>query len=195
MADQSEQLTLSVGELTNRGESGRGIVRVDTSTMKKIGVKEGDIVEIGGQKKTGAIAVRAYPADVDLNIIRMDGITRKNAGIGVGETVKISKAVVRDAERVVLAPAQKWIDMQIHPQLLKTSLFMRALVKNDIIDPIQAMRESRDQPPDDFFGANPENLFFTPLPGETRLAVVSTIPEGITRVTNYTDIELKPRGM
>jgi len=195
MAETTETVTLSVGELTNRGESGRGIIRIDTSTMKKLAVKEGDIVEIHGQKKSGAIAVRAYPADVGLNIIRMDGITRKNAGIGVGETVKVTKANVRDAEKVVLAPAQKGVIIQMHPELLKKNLFMRPVAKGDIVAPFPVVRQRGNGPFNDFFGVSFEEIFFTPIPGETRLAVVSTFPEGITRINNYTEIELKPEAV
>ena len=195
MGENSDAVVLSVGELTNRGESGRGIVRIDTNTMKKLSVKEGDVIELHGQKKTGAIAVRAYPADVGLNIIRMDGITRKNAGIGVGETIKISKAAVRDAERVVLAPAQKGVIIQMHPELLKKNLFMRPLMKGDIVAPFPVVRHRRDGPFNDFFGVSFEEIFFTPIPGETRLAVVSTLPEGISRVTDLTEIELKPEAV
>ncbi|HLD41552.1 MAG TPA: AAA family ATPase, partial [archaeon] len=169
MAETTETVTLSVGELTNRGESGRGIIRIDTSTMKKLAVKEGDIVEIHGQKKSGAIAVRAYPADVGLNIIRMDGITRKNAGIGVGETVKVTKANVRDAEKVVLAPAQKGVIIQMHPELLKKNLFMRPVAKGDIVAPFPVVRQRGNGPFNDFFGVSFEEIFFTPIPGETRL--------------------------
>ena len=192
---EAESVTLSVGELTNRGESGRGIVRVDTSTMKKLNIKEGDVVEIQGQKKTGAIAVRAYPADVGLNIIRMDGITRKNAGIGVGETVKVLKAVIRDAEKIVLAPAQKGVVLQMHPELLKKNLFMRPLTKGDIVAPFPVVRQRRDGPFGEFFGVSFEEIFFTPIPGETRLAVISTLPEGITRVSEVTEVELRPEAV
>jgi hypothetical protein len=74
MPEKSEPVTLKVGELTNREEFGRGIVRVDTKTMSKIGIKEGDVIEMHGKDVTGALAVRAYPADIGLNIIRMDGM-------------------------------------------------------------------------------------------------------------------------
>ncbi len=192
---ETEAVTLSVGELTNRGESGRGIIRVDNNTMKKLGIKEGDIVEIYGQKKTGNIAVRAYPADVGLNIIRMDGITRKNAGIGVGETVKVSKAIVREAEKIVMAPAQKGVVLQMHPDLLKKNLFMRPLSKGDIVAPFPVVRQRRDGPFGEFFGISFEEIFFTPIPGETRLAVVSTLPEGIVRVGEMTEVELRPEAV
>ena len=47
----------------------KGIVRIDSNFMKEIGVKSGDIVEIKGDKTTVAIADRAYPGDIGLNII------------------------------------------------------------------------------------------------------------------------------
>ena len=73
-----EEITLRVGELTNRSESGRGIVRIDSKNMNSLSVREGDIIELQGQSRTGVIVVRAYPQDVGLNIIRMDGIPRRN---------------------------------------------------------------------------------------------------------------------
>ncbi len=195
MAETEENVTLSVGELTNRGESGRGIVRVDTNSMKKLAIKEGDVVELAGQRKTAAIAVRAYPADIGLNIIRMDGITRRNAGIGVGESIKITRAKVKDAERVVLAPAQKGIVLQMNPELLKKNLFMRPLSKGDIVAPFPVVKQRGGSPFGDFFGVSFEEIFFTPIPGETKLAVVSCRPEGAVRVTDYTEIELKPEAV
>ncbi len=195
MAENEEVVTLSVGELTNRSESGRGIVRVDTNSMKKLGIKEGDVVELHGQRKTGAIAVRAYPADIGLNIIRMDGISRRNAGIGVGEIIKVSKAHIKDAERVVLAPAQKGIVLQMNPDLLKKNLFMRPLAKGDIVAPFPVVKQRGNSPFGEFFGVSFEEIFFTPIPGETKLAVVSCKPEGIVRVTDYTEIELKPEAV
>jgi len=38
------------------------------------------IVEIEGQNKTAAIALPAYAEDEGLQIIRMDGLLRKNSG-------------------------------------------------------------------------------------------------------------------
>ncbi len=194
MSETETYVSLSVGELTNRSESGRGIVRIDTNTMKKLGVREGDIVELKGQRKTGSIVVRSYPADVGLNIIRMDGITRRNAGIGVGETIRVVKAKVKDATKVTLAPAQKGVVLQMNPDLLKKNLFMRPMSKGDILSPFPVVKQ-RGGPFNDFFGINLEDMFFTPVPGETKLGVVSTTPEGIVRITNYTQLILKPEAV
>ncbi|MBI4214593.1 AAA family ATPase, partial [archaeon] len=189
----AEIISLKVGELTNREEFGRGIVRIDSRTMEKLGVKEGDVVELKGQRNTGAIAVRAYPADIGLNIIRMDGLTRRNAGIGVGETIKIRKADVREARKVVLAPIQKGIRLHIDPELIKRNLYMRPVNEKDIITPFPVVRERRS-PFEEFFGMDMEE-FFTPIPGETKLMVVSTEPQGITKITDGTEVEIRPEAV
>ena len=75
----------------------KGIVRIDNTFMQQIGIRVGDIVEIEGERKTVAIADRAYPGDIGLNIIRVDGIVRRNAKTGIGELVKVSKADVKEA--------------------------------------------------------------------------------------------------
>ncbi|NIO19482.1 MAG: CDC48 family AAA ATPase [Candidatus Aenigmarchaeota archaeon] len=198
---KSDDISIKVGELTNRAESGRGIVRIDSKNMSNLGLREGDIIELSGQKKTGAIAVRAYPSDVGLNIARMDGITRMNIGVGVGETVKIKKAEVKEAKKVTLAPAQKGITLMMNPDLLKKNLFMRPVFKGDIISPFPVVKRKTESPFEDFFrsfGIDVEGLgdfSFTPIPGETKLAVVSTQPEGIVKITDMTQVELRKEAM
>ncbi|NIO23176.1 MAG: CDC48 family AAA ATPase [Candidatus Aenigmarchaeota archaeon] len=198
---RGDEINLKVGELTNRAESGRGIIRVDSKNMSRLGLREGDIVELSGQKKTGAIVVRAYPSDVGLNIARMDGITRMNIGVGVGETVKINKADAKEAKKVTLAPAQKGITLMMNPDLLKKNLFMRPVFKGDIISPFPVVKRQRESPFEDFFrsfGIDVEGLgdfSFTPIPGETKLAVVSTSPEGIVKITDATQVELRKEAM
>jgi transitional endoplasmic reticulum ATPase len=198
---EKEPVNLKVGELTNREEFGRGIVRLDTKTMHKLGIKEGDVVRVHGKEMTAAIAVRAYPADVGLNVIRMDGITRRNAGIGVGETIKVSREEPEEAKRVVLAPAQKGIMIHMNPELLKRNLFMRPVTKKDIITPFPVVKQRQRSPFDDVFksfGIDLEGLddfAFTPVPGETKLAVVSTNPDGVVRITEDTEVELKPEAV
>jgi SpoVK/Ycf46/Vps4 family AAA+-type ATPase len=189
------EIGLRVGELTNRDEFGRGIVRVDTKTMKALGIKEGNIVELHGQRKTGAIAVRAYPADIGLNLIRMDGITRRNTGIGVGETIRISKADAKEAKRVVLAPAQKGIVIQMNPENLKRNLFMRPVSKKDIVTSFPIMKQTSGNLFDDIFESFGMSPFGISGIGETKFIVVSTSPEGIVRVTDATDLELRPEAV
>jgi transitional endoplasmic reticulum ATPase len=186
-----EEMKIKVGELTAREEFGRGIIRMDSNTMRKLGIREGDIVEIEGTRKTGAIAIRAYPSDIGLNIVRMDGLVRRNAGVGVGEYVKIRKADVKEARRVTLAPAQKGVVVHISPSLLKQNIYGRPLTKGDVIIPSPVVRRRRHEGSlfEEFFGMNFEEIFF-PVAGETRFVVTNTEPKGIVVVGDITEVEV-----
>ena len=47
---KENEVRLKVGELTERTDFGRGICRLDAKIMQKLGVKEGDVVEIEGKR-------------------------------------------------------------------------------------------------------------------------------------------------
>ncbi len=128
----TEGLTLKVAEAF-QDDVNKGIVRIDSSFMHELGIRPGDIVEIEGARKTVAISDRAYPGDIGLKIIRMDGITRRNSKTGIGENVTVKKADVKEAKKVIIAPAHKGISIQAHPSLFKNGLLGRVLVKGDIV--------------------------------------------------------------
>jgi len=184
-------IKLRVAELTGREEFGRGIARIDYTTMKQLGIKEGEVIEIEGKKKTGVIAIRAYPADVGLNIIRVDGLVRKNCDATIGETIMARKADVKEAKKVVLAPAQKGIIFHISPNLLRQNLRIRPMIKGDIIiaNPVFKMRDRTDDIFSRMFGIDLEEVFM-PMAGEMRLIVTKTNPEGIAQITEFTEVEL-----
>ena len=114
-------------------EAYKGIVRIDSHDMKEVGVHAGDIVEIEGQRKTVGIVDRAYPTDVGESVIRMDGIMRKNAKTTIGERVKVTKASVKEAKKITIAPAQKGMMVQADPAVFQRSLLGRVVLKGDII--------------------------------------------------------------
>ena len=111
----------------------KGIARIDTATMKQLGVRPGDVVILKGGRESVAIVDRSYPADVGEGIIRVDGIIRRNAKTGIGETVNVIKAEIKEAKKVVIAPAQKGITVQADPELLKRGLLGRVLVVGDLV--------------------------------------------------------------
>ena len=129
MVEKKNEIVLKIGELTQREEFGRGIIRMDSASMQQIGIREGDVIELQGSRISCAIAVRAYPSDAGLKIIRMDGLVRRNVGSGVGEKVKVRRAEVKEAKRVTLAPAQKGVMIRITPSLIKQNIYYR--VDND----------------------------------------------------------------
>ncbi|MBN1896905.1 MAG: CDC48 family AAA ATPase [Candidatus Aenigmarchaeota archaeon] len=198
-----KEISLRVGELTDRTESGRGLIRMDSNSMKELGLKEGDIVGLEGQRKTVAITIRAYPADAGLSLVRMDGITRRNAGIGVGENIRVTKVDAKDAHKVTLAPATKGIRVMISPDLMKRNLLFRPVRKGDILDPspVVKRRETRSSSPfDDIFrsfGIDMDDFqsSFTPMPSNLKFKVVSTSPDGAVKVTDMTELEISPEAI
>jgi transitional endoplasmic reticulum ATPase len=110
----------------------RGIARIDQQTMQKLGISAGDVIEIVGKRNTAAIAWPAYSEDQNREIIRIDGFTRKNAGVAMHELVVIHSAQVTNATSLVLAP----IDMKLNvdedfTNFVKNRLMERTFVEGD----------------------------------------------------------------
>ncbi|MEM5811935.1 MAG: AAA family ATPase [Candidatus Aenigmatarchaeota archaeon] len=181
---KEEEIKLKVGELSSRDEFGLGIVRLDSSILQKLGIKEGEPIEIENKRKTVAIAYRSYPADKGLNIIRMDGITRKNCGGAIGEYVKVRKPEVKEARRVVIAPATKGTPI-ISSSYAKRALIGRPVGKGDLIS-IGRRRSA-------FYSEFPFPFdieeFFIPS-SENRFIVTNTDPSGFVIITEETEIEV-----
>ncbi len=87
------------------GDQGGGKARLDPETMLQMRISPGDIIEITGKEKTVAKVWRLQVEDWNKGKIRIDNFTRMNAGVSIGESVRIIKVqdVIR-AEKVVLAP-------------------------------------------------------------------------------------------
>ena len=125
------EVQLRVGDAKQR-DVARGIARIDQQTMERLRVSAGDVIEIIGKKRTSAIAWPAYSEDQGKGIIRIDGFTRKNAGVSINEYVTVRRAEVRDAISIVLAP----IDMRLNvdedfTNFVKNRLMERTFVEGD----------------------------------------------------------------
>jgi transitional endoplasmic reticulum ATPase len=110
----------------------RGIARIDQQTMQKLGISAGDVIEIVGKRNTAAIAWPAYSEDQNRETIRIDGFTRKNAGVALNELVVVRTTKVSNATTVVLAP----IDMKLNvdedfTNFVKNRLMERTFVEGD----------------------------------------------------------------
>jgi len=99
----SHETSLRVADARQR-DVGHGKVRIDNDTMQKLGITAGDFVEIHGKKMTVAVAWPAYAEDQGQEIIRMDGLIRRNSGVALNEFVSMRKADVKDAQAIVFAP-------------------------------------------------------------------------------------------
>ena len=125
------EVQLRVGDARQR-DVGRGIARIDQRTMQKLGISAGDVIEIVGKRTTSAIAWPAYSEDQNRDIIRIDGFTRKNAGVAINEYVVVRPAKVKSALSITLAP----VDMRLNvdedfTNFVKNRLMERTLVEGD----------------------------------------------------------------
>ena len=180
-------------------EAYKGIVRIDSETMKDIGVRPGDIIEIEGGRKTVGIVDRAYPTDVGEAIIRMDGILRRNAKTGISEIITVRRAEVKEAKTVTIAPSQKGVMIQAHPDLFKRGLLGRAVVKGDIVVLGGAKRRKKtmSESPffDDIFSVLEENFMGRFGFGSLKFIVAEANPKQAVIITEATSIKVSPKAM
>lgn len=185
-------MNLKVAEALSQSDVGRSVARIDPACMQKMDLLDGDIIEIAGKKLTAA-TVASSQSDIGLGIIRIDGYMRKNAGASIGEEVVVKRADVKDAQKVVLAPVEHEIIIRGD---VRSAFINRALVKGDII--VSGIRQQspgrvpgrvpgRGSLFDEFFQ---DMMDVSPL-GEIKLAVVSTKPNGIVKVTQMTEVEIQ----
>lgn len=167
------ELILKVSEALSKEEVGHGRARLDTISRQKLGVNVADVVEIVGKKTTCATVWRSVPEDEGKGIIRIDGLIRENAGASLGDKVKVSKAEVKPAENISLAPViSEYQRIRFGAgieSVVKKGLLRRALVKGDtIIVPGIAL-----------------------MGGALPFTVVQTSPRGIVQITEDTTITVK----
>ncbi len=182
------ELKLKVAEAFSQSDIGRSVARIDPKCMESLGLKDGDVIEIEGNKITTATVV-ASQADASLGILRIDSYLRKNAGTSIGEEVSIRKAQIKEAKKVKLAP----VDQEIAIQGNLNGVFLNRIVnKGDII--VTGIR--RQQPKtsnmmfDDFINQMMTNM--TSI-GEIKLAVINTKPLGPVKITEDTQIEMETK--
>jgi len=183
----------------------KGIARIDADLMKELDLKKWDVILIKGNRETVAIVDRSYPADVGEGIIRIDGILRKNAKTGIGEVVTISKAEVKEAKKIMIAPAQKGIMVQGDPQSLRNGLLGRTVMKGDVIilGGVQRRKDLfSDMGMDDdmggLLGDMLGNMGFGNLGGgiaQIKFMVVSANPNSAVKITENTEVSLNPKAV
>ncbi|MCP8321870.1 MAG: AAA family ATPase, partial [archaeon] len=96
-------IQLKVAEARQR-DVGKGRARLDIDTMGALGVGAGDIIELIGKRSTPAIAWPSDPEDRLHGAVRIDGQTRKNAGVALNDYISVKIANVKKAKNLTLIP-------------------------------------------------------------------------------------------
>ena len=178
------EITLKVAEAISQKDVGQGVARLDPNVMDDLNIKERELIEIVGERRTAAIALPSQ-TDIGLGVIRIDGLLRKNSGATIGGEVTIKKTKATEAKKVVLAPIENNIRVQGDVRGLFAG---KVMVQGDIIgSQIRAPRPSMNRGFNSLFD---ELMDFTPAMKEIKFAVVSTSPKDIVIVGPNTDVQL-----
>jgi transitional endoplasmic reticulum ATPase len=156
-------------------DSARGIARLDPNALLTLRLSPGDIIEIEGKRATAAKVWRADRQDWSQDYIRIDGFIRQNAGVGIGDRVKVRKAKYADALRIVLAPPT---GSHMHygdeaADMIRRQTLKRPVLSGDIL-PIMSS------------GSHPFAGRMEAVP----LVVTETHPDGVVVICERTEIVL-----
>ncbi|MEK6856748.1 MAG: CDC48 family AAA ATPase, partial [Nanoarchaeota archaeon] len=117
---------------------------------------------------------------------------------GIGETIKVRPAEIKEAKLIVIAPAQKGIMVQAHPDVFKRGLLGRAVVKGDIVALGGTRRRRRTLAESPFFDDifNFEDTLFDNFGfSSLKFIVVDAVPKQPVIVTETTEIKVNPKAV
>lgn len=97
-----KKIQLRVAEAKHR-DVGKRRARIDPEPMRQLGIEPGQVIELTGKRNTAVIGWQADD-EQGRDIIRIDGQTRKNAGIGINDLLLVKPINAKAAKMVVLLP-------------------------------------------------------------------------------------------
>ena len=148
--------------------------------MRAARLANGSVVEIVGTRRTAAIALPLAAEDRGLHIVRIDGVLRSNACVGLGDLAVVRRADALPAVRIRLAPAAPGPRLAGSADAMRRTLLSRAFVAGDVLTTsIEHSRTAARSTATPAFGLH-----------EIRLRVVATDPIGIVQITEATELEL-----
>jgi transitional endoplasmic reticulum ATPase len=101
--EPSPKIQLRVAEAKHR-DVGKRRARIDTLSMDRLGIKPGEVVELIGKRSTPVTVWPCESQENDRDIIRIDGQTRKNVGVGLNDFLTVRKIRSKAARSVFLIP-------------------------------------------------------------------------------------------
>jgi len=100
---KAESLQLRVVESKQR-DVGKRRARISHEVMGTLEIAPGDVIELVGKRRTVASAWPADEDDIEKDVIRIDGQTRKNASVALNDLVTVGKIDAKSAKSIVLLP-------------------------------------------------------------------------------------------
>jgi transitional endoplasmic reticulum ATPase len=147
---------------------------MDTASRLALGVSPGDVIEIRGKKTTPAVVWRMFQTqDENKGALRIDGLTRKNAGISIGDKVVVARAESKPSTKIVLAPVLE------NNNRIKFGAGFEAVVRRGLMNRPMCKAD----------------IMFIPgmaiMGGALPFLVVNTFPQGIVTMAEETELTIK----
>ena len=155
---------------------GSGRARIPPRVLAELGIEEGDVIELAGKRRTVAVASRLGYEDRSLDLIRIDGAQRANAGISIGEHVEVSAALSEPARRLQVAQVEGSHLPHGSETAVARALRSRAVRAGDMVT--VSPRTDAGAPLSNGLGIQ-----------ELRLVIIATEPDGNVRVGADTVID------
>ncbi len=107
----------------------KGIARLSSRDMLGMGVMPGDLIELSGKLPVILKIMRSLGGEKSIGKIRIDGTTRSNLGVSIGDEIQVKKIEVENAESVTLSPIEEGIKFSDNPtEFFHNKLLDRPLV-------------------------------------------------------------------
>lgn len=136
-SNKISDITLRVAE-SDPKFVGRGIAHVDPQIIEQMNLKTGDVLQVAGnRRKTHVLLWSGQTSDTGRKVIRIDGYTRNNLGVGIDDNVSIKKVTTPKLEQIVLSPTED-LNVVGLEEYLPDLLEGRVVTKGDII-PVNMM--------------------------------------------------------
>ena len=155
-----ESVELTV-EGAHKRDAGRGIARLPESVRSELGVLSGSPVIIEGE---GMTVVKVWPGEGDGSTVRIDSDTRANAGVNIGDTVRVRAGSVTGATDISIQPLEPLPGTDEYAHTVRTRL-------------VDQMVQAGER---------------THIDGLGTFVVRTTEPDGAVRVTPQTNVTVLP---
>lgn len=157
---------------------GRAFARVGLESFLELQLDPGSIIALDGEYTTAAKVWRADRVDWNTNTVRLDPVTRRNAGVTIGDSLSVRRVAPTPAETVWASPVGVAADFDVDAEAVER--LSRQLLKQPVA-------------PGDFVSVHVGRTSQVPPTGSSDpalLVIEDTDPDGIGVITDATALQL-----
>src|SRR5688572_6982303 len=192
-ATPQPSIRLRVGRARST-DIGTGAARLGLGAFRRLGLSVGDVIELAGKRRTAVIALRLQFEDRGLDVIRLEGLVRANAGAVIGDEVEVRRVSAPAGRHVALAYAVAEVSGTAREReaadAIQIGLVGRVVTAGDVIAVPMPRRDFADPTSSSAAASAVRGEHAGLAAVEVQCRVLGTQPEGSVRILAATQIEL-----